>query len=91
MTVVNDEGREIYAKWGLGLTSTMHMMGPRSMYAIFALGLREGIWNRPTESGNRWQTGGAFAVDASGMLRWMHIPGYVSDLGDLHEAEEAVL
>lgn len=36
---------------------------------MFRLG-REGIWNRPTESGSRWQESGAFAVDGKGVVRW---------------------
>ena len=34
------------------------------------LGREEGIWNRPTESGSRWQESGAFAVDGEGVIRW---------------------
>jgi hypothetical protein len=34
------------------------------------LGKEEGIWNRPTESGNRWQTGGNYGVDKNGIVQW---------------------
>ncbi|PBP28746.1 hypothetical protein BUE80_DR000275, partial [Diplocarpon rosae] len=34
-----------------------------TLWEAYALGKREGIWNRPTESGSRWQTAGSFAVD----------------------------
>ena len=27
-------------------------------------------WNRPTESGSRWQTSGSFAVDRNGVVKW---------------------
>lgn len=37
---------------------------------MYALGKGEGIWNRPTESGSRWQTAGSWAVDGEGVVRW---------------------
>lgn len=37
---------------------------------MYKLGKSEGIWNRPTESGNRWQTSGSWAVDGMGVVRW---------------------
>lgn len=40
------------------------------MWSVFRLGREEGIWNRPTESGSRWQESGAFAVDGEGVVRW---------------------
>ena len=68
--VIVDEEREIYAKWGLGVSSLWHVLSPWSMWSVFRLGREEGIWNRPTESGSRWQESGAFAVDGEGVVRW---------------------
>ncbi|KAL4725072.1 hypothetical protein ACLX1H_008519 [Fusarium chlamydosporum] len=64
--MVIDEQRDLYAKWGLGISSTWHAVNPFTMWNVFSLGKNEGIWNRPTESGSRWQTSGAFAVDRDG-------------------------
>ena len=37
---------------------------------MYLLGKGEGIWNRPTESGSRWQTSGSWGVDREGVVRW---------------------
>ncbi|KAL3959083.1 hypothetical protein ACCO45_007245 [Purpureocillium lilacinum] len=63
--VVVDEGRDVYAKWGLGLS-------------------------KPTESGSRWQTSGAFAVDADGTIRWAHVSSAANDLPDFNAALDAL-
>lgn len=70
LRVVVDHDREIYSAWGLGTSSYIHVLSPYSMYNVLKLGQEEGIWNRPTESGSRWQTAGYFAVDSSGIVRW---------------------
>ena len=80
----------MYSRWGLGIASTSHVANLQSIYAVLSLGLNEGIWNRPTESGNRWQVGGSFAVDGNGFVRWVHVPRNVADVGDYHEAEEVL-
>ncbi|MCC5758133.1 hypothetical protein, partial [Klebsiella pneumoniae] len=46
---------------------------PWVFYFLYRLGKDEGVWNRPTESGSRWQTGGAFSVDKEGIVRWAHV------------------
>ncbi|KAM0436220.1 hypothetical protein ACHAPT_003112 [Fusarium lateritium] len=84
--VVIDEGRGIYAKWGLGISSTWHAVNPVTLWSVFSLGKNEGIWNRPTESGSRWQTSGAFAVDRDGTIRWAHVSRTADDLPDLQAA-----
>lgn len=88
--VVVDEGRDVYAKWGLGLSSAWHAFNPFALYSVYRLGADEGIWNRPTESGSRWQTSGAFAVDADGTIRWAHVSSAANDLPDFNAALDAL-
>ncbi|RSL59134.1 hypothetical protein CEP54_007409 [Fusarium duplospermum] len=88
--VVIDEGRDIYAKWGLGISSTWHAVNPVTLWSVFSLGTNEGIWNRPTESGSRWQTSGAFAVDRDGTIRWAHVSRTADDVPDLQAAATAL-
>lgn len=88
--VIVDEERDIYAAWGLGLSSYWHV-GPMSFYNAMHLGKSEGIWNRTTESGTRWQTGGAFAVDRAGKVRWVSVARTASDIPDLDAALKALL
>ena len=68
--VIIDPERELYAQWGLGVSSLWHVLSPWSMWSVYKLGKEEGIWNRPTESGSRWQMSGAFGVDKEGVVRW---------------------
>ncbi|KAJ5553622.1 hypothetical protein N7494_003000 [Penicillium frequentans] len=70
VTVIVDADREIYAEWGLGVISWSHVLSPSGMLAVFKMGKDKGIWNRPTESGSRWQSSGYFAVDERGYVRW---------------------
>jgi hypothetical protein len=84
--VVVDETRELYGAWGLGVSSAWHVFNPWTLASVITLGLREGIWNRNTNSGSRWQTAGAFAVDEDGVVQWAHIPDSASDIADLNEA-----
>lgn len=70
LQVIVDEQLEAYAAWGLGPSGYAHALSPRSLYEVWKLGREEGIWNRPTESGSRWQTSGSWAVDAKGVVRW---------------------
>lgn len=88
--VVIDHERELYALWGLGISNTWHVLSPLSLYKAVQLGKNEFIWNRPTESGNRWQTGGAFAVDKDGTLRWVQPAASADDLPRFEEAIEAL-
>ncbi|KAF5583876.1 thioredoxin-like fold [Fusarium pseudocircinatum] len=88
--VVIDEERDLYAKWGLGISSTWHAVNPLTLWNVFSLGKNEGIWNRPTESGSRWQTSGAFAVDRDGTIRWAHVARTADDMPDLNAAMTAL-
>lgn len=84
--VVVDEGRDLYANWGLGTSSTWHMVNPFALYSVYRLGTEQGIWNRPTESGTRWQTSGAFAIDDTGIVRWTHVSKTADDMPDFDAA-----
>ncbi|KAI2626646.1 hypothetical protein GGR54DRAFT_591753 [Hypoxylon sp. NC1633] len=84
--VVVDEERELYARWGLGVATTWQVLGPLTLYRTFRLGKDENIWNRPTESGSRWQTAGAFALDRDRAVTWVRVPASADDLPDLEQA-----
>lgn len=88
--VVVDAERDVYAQWGLGVSSAWHVTSPWVLWSVYRLGADEGVWNKPTESGTRWQTGGAFAVDKDGTVRWAHISSAADDLPDLGAAAAAV-
>lgn len=69
--VVVDENRELYALWGLGVSSYAHLLNPRNGFHQIMLGKNEGVWGQDVgEGGNRWQTGGAYAIDEQGVVRW---------------------
>lgn len=88
--VVVDEGRDIYSQWGLGLSSYWHAIGPSTLSSAVKLGREEGIWNRTTESGTRWQTSGAFAADAGGIIRWTSVAKSADHIPDFAAAYKAV-
>jgi hypothetical protein len=84
--VIVDTERDIYAHWGLGASTTWHAMNPWSMWSAYRLGKDEGIWNRATESGSRWQTSGAFAIDDAGFVRWARVAPAADDIPDFKDA-----
>ncbi|KAJ5904498.1 hypothetical protein N7504_006881 [Penicillium tannophilum] len=86
VTVIVDANREIYAKWGLGVVSWGHVLSPSAMLAVFKMGKDKGIWNRPTESGSRWQSSGYFAVDGRGYVQWGGPAATVDQVVDTAEA-----
>lgn len=88
--VIVDQEREIYAQWGLGVSSAWHVLNPWSMYSAYKLGKQQGIWNKPTESGSRWQTSGSFAVDAEGVVRWSKVAKAADDIPDFQEALKSI-
>ncbi|RYO85856.1 hypothetical protein DL762_005003 [Monosporascus cannonballus] len=94
--VVVDYERELYAQWGLGVSGAWHLLNPLSLWRTLQLGRDEGIWNRPVESGTRWQTSGAFAVDPPGpgpegsVVRWAWVAASADDLPDLRAALKAL-
>jgi hypothetical protein len=85
--LVFNADRSLYARWGLGTSSLSHFMGLRSLSAVSRLA-REGIRNRHPV-GTRWQSAGTFAVDAEGVVRWLHIPAHAGSLPDLKAAASA--
>ena len=88
--VIVDSERKIYAEWGLGISSFWHVLNPQGMWNAFKLGKEEGVWNRPTESGSRWQTGGTFAVDGAGIVRWGQAAPGADWIPDLDQAIKAI-
>ncbi|KAL6718045.1 hypothetical protein ACLMJK_004130 [Lecanora helva] len=88
--VIVDEGREIYAKWGLGTSSWSHVLSPGSLLNVWKLGRGEGIWNRPTESGSRWQSAGSWAVDGEGAVRWGGVSERADEIPDFGRAVAAL-
>lgn len=81
-----DANCEAYAAWGLGVSGYAHALSPWSLYEVWKLGREEGIWNRPTESGSRWQISGSYAVDAEGMVRWGGPAERADEIPDLEAA-----
>lgn len=70
VNVIVDHERTLYASWGLGASDFWHVLNPWSLWDVYRLGKEKGIWNRPTETGNRWVKGGAWVVDGEGKVRW---------------------
>jgi hypothetical protein len=87
--VLLDTDRRLYASWGLGRSSLGHFMGRRSLSAVRSLA-KDGVRNRHPH-GTRWQRAGTFAVDASGIVRWRHLPAHAGELPDIEAAVAAGL
>lgn len=68
--VLVDSARDIYGHWGLGTSSFWHVLNPRGLWNVYQVGKKDHIWNRPTESGSRWQMSGSFAINQQGYVRW---------------------
>lgn len=90
LKVIVDAERELYAGWGLGVSSLWHVLNPWSLYSVFKLASSEKIKNRPTESGNRWQTSGSFAVDRDGVVQWSKVAMNADDIPNFKEALEVL-
>jgi hypothetical protein len=88
--VIVDAERQIYAAWGLGTSSLLHVLSPAGLYAVFKLSKGKGIRNRPTESGSRWQTAGSWAVDGTGVVRWGGVAGRADEEPVFEDAIKAV-
>lgn len=87
VAVLLDVDRSFYAAWGLGRSSLGHFLGRRSLAEVSRLA-RRGIRNRHPD-GTRWQQAGTFAVDASNVVRWRHLPDHAGELPDLEQAARA--
>lgn len=70
----------------MGASSLWHVLSPWALYSVYVLGKGEGIWNRPTESGSRWQTSGNWAVDEKGVVKWGSVAKAADDVPDFEEA-----
>lgn len=70
LKIIIDADRKTYAQWGLGVSSFSHVLSPSALWSVYKLGKEERIWNRPTESGSRWQKSGTFGVDREGIIKW---------------------
>ena len=90
MQVIVDEERELYARWGLGISDWWHVLSPSGLWSVVTLARGEGIKNRPTESGSRWQTAGGFGVDGEGVVRWAWVAERADDMGELEEGIRAL-
>ncbi|KAK4694565.1 hypothetical protein P7C71_g3038, partial [Lecanoromycetidae sp. Uapishka_2] len=88
--IVVDPDREVYAQWGLGISNFWHVLSPWSMWSVYKLGKEEGIWNRPTESGSRWQTSGSFAIDEDEVVTWGEASPSADWIPDFGEALETL-
>ena len=88
--VIVDPERELYSQWGLGVSGWRHVLSPGGLWSAYTLGKEEGIWNRPTESGSRWQTAGSFAVDAQGTVRWGGVADRADEIPDFDDAIKAL-
>ena len=91
VSIVIDDEMELYAAWGLGVAKTGHVLNLATVYAALSLGWREGLWDRATESGSRWQTAGAYGIDRFGIVKWVHVPRLASDLADFEDAKAVLL
>ncbi|KAJ7931793.1 hypothetical protein B0H13DRAFT_2247450 [Mycena leptocephala] len=85
--ILVDVNRNVFAQWGLGVS---YFMSPAGLWAAYRLGKNEGIWNRPTESGSRWQTSGSFAVDSEGTVRWGGAMQRADEIPNFEDAVERV-
>lgn len=88
--IIVDTDRTIYGQWGLGISGFWHVLNLRGLWSVYQTGKRDDIWNRPTESGSRWQTSGSFAVDGEGIVRWGHAAPSADWIPDFEEAIRAV-
>lgn len=88
--MIVDEQREAYTAWGVGVSGYGHVLSPSAMYEVWKLGSEEGIWNRPTESGSRWQMGAWFGVDGEGVVRWGRVAESADERPEFEEGVRAV-
>ena len=62
-----------------------------SIPSVSKLQKEDGIKVRDTESGNRWQTAGNFAVDGRGVVKWSRKDQSADDIPDFDEAIQCLL
>lgn len=88
--VLVDDKRDLFAAYGMGYSSFWAVLNPWSMSNVFKTGKQDGIWNKPTESGSRWQEAGLFSANSDATVVYAHKAETSDDLGDLPAAIEAV-
>jgi hypothetical protein len=69
-TLLIDENRTTYGKWGLGYSGLMHFMGLASLSSVVRL-MFNGIINR-SAAGTRFQKSGVFLVKHK-TIAWCHV------------------
>ena len=74
---------------GFGVSSFWHILSPWALWSVYQTGKQDGIYNRPTESGNSWQAAGSFAVDSSGTVRWSKKASTADEIADFEEGVSA--
>jgi len=80
--IIVDEDRTLYASFGLGIVGWWHVLSPWALWEVLRVAREEGIQNRSTRSGNRWQSGGTFVVDGEGMVRFGEAAASAGDVSD---------
>ncbi|KAF2755803.1 hypothetical protein EJ05DRAFT_478764 [Pseudovirgaria hyperparasitica] len=90
LKLIIDDTRDLYARWGLGISSLWHVLNPTTFSTLSTLKKTEGIDVRSTESGSRWQTAGAWAVDSEGIIRWGRPARSADEIPDMAAAVGAL-
>jgi len=80
--IIVDKERTLYASFGLGTVGWWHVLSPWALWEVVRVAREEGIQNRPTRSGNRWQSGGVFVVDGEGVVRLGEADASAGDVRD---------
>jgi len=88
--VIVDDSRQIYGIWGLGISNWAHVLSPGGLAAVYRLGKDKGIWNRPTESGSRWQTAGSWGINGDGIVKWGGAAQRADEVPDFENAVSAL-
>lgn len=84
-----DSDRELYGSFGLGYSSTIHLMHPKVLWGVAKL-LPKGIRNR-SASGTRWQKAGSFILDRSNKVVWKHEPETADEVPNFEDTIKQVL
>lgn len=106
MRVIVDEERALYATWGLGTSSVWYYFNPTTQSAAWRekegwLGAKvagsvgagatgEAGAGTGAELGNKWQEGGAWAVDERGVVVWGGKAKTAEEVLDLEEGVRAL-
>ncbi|CCG81690.1 Predicted protein [Taphrina deformans PYCC 5710] len=88
--VLIDTSREVYGRWGLGLTGVSHTFGWSALSQVVALAWNESIYNRPTK-GTRWQSSGFFAVSSDSKVVYTKAAENAADIPNLGDLAEGLV